>query len=73
MIKSFNLDKALAGDIFGISEDTEVFLLQKEILQLEIFLKPGKLNHSFNHICFSTTRREEITEKQPGIHISAYV
>ncbi len=62
-IKSFVLDKVLARDIFGIEEETKVFLLQKDKLLLEIFLTPELCDPGFKHICISTTNREEIVKK----------
>ena len=62
-VKSFVLDKVLAGDIFGIEEETKVFLLQKDNLLLELFLTGGQCVHGFNHICISLTNREEIVKR----------
>ena len=62
-INSFILDKVLARDIFGIEEETKVFLLQKDKMLLEIFLTPELYDPGFKHICISTTNREEIVKK----------
>ncbi len=62
-IRSFLLDKILARDIFGIEEEIKVFHLQKNKLLLEIFLTPEQYNHGFNHICISTSHRDEIVQK----------
>ncbi|MEA3437845.1 MAG: VOC family protein [Thermodesulfobacteriota bacterium] len=62
-IKSFVLDKVLAGDIFGIEKETKVFLLQKDELLLEIFLNTEQHHQGFNHICISTSHREKIFKK----------
>lgn len=62
-IKSFVLERVLARDIFGIEEETKVFLLQKDKLFLEIFLTPELCVTGFNHMCISITNREEIVEK----------
>ena len=62
-VKNFVLDKVLAGDIFGIEEETKVFLLQKDKLLLEIFLTPELCDPGFRHICISTANREEIVKK----------
>ena len=62
-VNSFVLDKVLANDIFGIEEETKVFLLQKDKLLLEIFLTPELCNPGFKHICISTTNREEIVKR----------
>ncbi len=62
-IRSFILDKDLARNIFGIEEETKIFLLQKDKLLLEIFLTPEQHHHGFNHICISTSHREEIVKR----------
>jgi len=62
-MKSFVLDKVLARDIFGIEKETKVFLLQKDELILEIFLNTEQHHQGFNHICISTSHREEIVKK----------
>lgn len=62
-VSSFVLDKVLASDIFGIEEETKVFLLQKDNMFLEIFLMSEQYDHGFNHICITTTNREEIVQK----------
>lgn len=61
--RSFVLDKVLARNIFGIEEETKVFLLQKDELLLEIFLNTEQHHQGFNHICISTSNREEIVKK----------
>ncbi|MEA3460467.1 MAG: VOC family protein [Bacteroidota bacterium] len=63
MIRSFQMDKSLAFDIFRLTESPEVFLLQKDELQLEIFLSPQKHPHGFDHICISTAQRDALVEK----------
>ena len=63
VIKSFHLDQALANAIFGIAKNTEVVLLEKDHLQLEIFIQPEIMDHGFDHICISTTQREALVEK----------
>ena len=62
-IKNFILDKDLARDIFGIEEETKIFLMQKDKLLLEIFLNTKQLNHSFYHICISTSHREDMVKR----------
>ena len=63
LVRSFSLNKVLAKDIFGMEEETEVFLVQKDNLQLELFLAPEKTDHACEHLCFATTHREELFEK----------
>lgn len=66
VVRSFQLDRALAFDIFGIDEKPEVFLMQKGSLQLEIFLSPVKHDRGFDHVCISTTQREELVKRAVG-------
>ena len=63
VIRNFQMDKDLAFDIFRLTESPEVFLLQKDGLQLEIFLSSQKHPHGFDHICISTTQREALVKK----------
>lgn len=63
LIRSFPLDKILAFDIFGMAESPEVFLLEKDQVQFEIFLSPKRHPHGFDHICISTVGRDEIMKK----------
>ena len=62
-IRSFVLSKDLAGQIFGINEDTSVFQLQNENIFLELFLVPEKHDRSFEHICISANDREILVSK----------
>jgi len=63
LVHSFTMEKSLAFDIFRLSESPEVFLMQKDGLQLEVFLSPNKHPHGFDHICISSSSREEIIKK----------
>lgn len=63
VIRNFQMDKDLAFDIFRLTESPEVFLLQKDGLQLEIFLSSQKHPHGFDHICISTKQREALVKK----------
>jgi hypothetical protein len=62
-IRSFRLEKLLGKDIFGIEEATTVVQLQKDELLLEIFVTPQQIDHGHDHICISTTHREEIVKR----------
>ena len=63
LLRSFTLSKALAKDIFGMEVDTEVFLVQNDSLQLELFLSQEKSAPGFEHLCISVAEREEMLEK----------
>ena len=61
-VKEFVLNKSLADAIFGINRDTEVILLQKELLFLEIFIVDTIPIGHFNHICLAVDDRKAIFE-----------
>ena len=61
-VKKFVLNKVLANKIFGINNETLVFLLQKEDIFLEVFVTPEQKKQSFEHICFAVNNREELVE-----------
>ena len=62
-VRTFILNKELADRIFGITQESLVFLMQKNNLILEIFMSSGKKNQNFNHICISVKDREILVEK----------
>jgi len=61
-VKNFVLNKVLTNKIFGINNETSIFLLQKDDISLEIFILPGQSKHSFEHICFAVRDRETLVE-----------
>jgi len=63
MIRKFQLNLTMASDIFGIAEGPEVYLMQKDQLQLELFIARQKQEQSFAHVCISLPRREETVKK----------
>ena len=62
LVRSFTLDRKLASDIFWLKESPEVFLMQKDQLQFEIFLSPAQNTRGFSHVCISSTHRDEMIE-----------
>jgi len=62
-IKNFVLTRALAATIFGIDEEINVFLMQKDKLIFEVFITKEYRKHAFDHICFSIKNREEFINK----------
>ena len=62
-IRNFRLDMPLVRDIFGFEGATTVVQVQKDDLLLEIFIRAEPYNHSFSHICISTTQREEMVKR----------
>ena len=62
-VKSFTLQKSLAYDIFGLDEEASVFLLQKNDLFFEVFMRQEANKQSFNHICLSVNDRETLFRK----------
>lgn len=62
-VKAFVLEKSLAYDIFGLDEEASVFLLEKDNLSLEIFVKQETNRQSLNHICLAVNDREILFRK----------
>lgn len=61
--RSFKLNSELAGRIFKIKRDTDVFLMRNQDVVLEIFLFPENKIKSFHHICISLKNRDEVVRK----------
>jgi len=59
-VKTFTIKESLANDIFGLDEETSVFLLQKDNLLLEVFIRQETNRQSFNHICLTVNDRETL-------------
>ena len=62
-IKNFVLRKDLAAKIFGINEEINVFLLQKDKVVFEIFITPEYRKQAFEHICISIKNRKGFINK----------
>lgn len=62
LVRSFTLDSTLAGDIFCLENSPQVFLMQKDHVQFEIFLSSAKYNPGFSHVCISCDQRDELID-----------
>ena len=62
-IKNFVLRKDLAANIFGINEEINVFLLQRNKVVFEIFITTEYRKQAFDHVCISIKNREEFINK----------
>ena len=62
-VKVFTLKKSLANDIFGLDKEALGFLLEKDNLSLEIFVKQETNRQSLNHICLAVNNREILYRK----------
>ncbi|MEA1986461.1 MAG: VOC family protein [Candidatus Marinimicrobia bacterium] len=63
ILRKFLLSAKLGKKIFNIEKETEIFLMGKDKLIIEIFINKNNTNKNFNHICFSTTDRELLISK----------
>lgn len=63
VIRKFQLNKTMASDIFGIAEGPEVYLMQKDNVQFELFIARKMPEQSYAHVCISLPRREETVKK----------
>lgn len=62
-IKNFVLGRDLADNIFGIDEEINVFLLQKDKVVFEIFITTVSKKQAFDHVCISINNRENFINK----------
>ncbi len=62
-VRSFILNKALTEQIFNISQEISVFLMQKDELIFEIFVTKKQYKQGYRHICISMKNREEFIKK----------
>lgn len=58
--KHFEIEAEMAEKIFSIPEKTEVFLLRKEDLFLEVFISNKERDKSFCHLCLNYPNREKL-------------
>ena len=59
----FTLFPDYSRRIFNIDDETEVFLLKKDGLLLEIFIKELPVNRNYSHICIEVENMDEILRK----------
>jgi NADH/NAD ratio-sensing transcriptional regulator Rex len=71
IIKKFTLSKDISNKIFNIEKETEVTVLGKGDLSMEIF-KSNKTSHNdFQHVCITVNNRENVIQKPGRIIIPA--
>ena len=63
ILKQFTINSELSNLIFQINEETEVFLMQKDNLILELFIHENTVPKQYNHICVDVQSRNDLIEK----------
>ncbi|NQT65146.1 MAG: VOC family protein [FCB group bacterium] len=63
ILKQFTINSELSNQIFQINEETEVFLMQKDNLILELFIHENTVPKQYNHICVDVHSRNDLIEK----------
>ncbi|MGM0375739.1 MAG: VOC family protein [Bacteroidota bacterium] len=61
-IKQFTMDASIAGKIFGFDESPEVYFMQRQEIQVELFLSHQRIKPAWNHICISLPDAENICQ-----------
>ena len=63
IIRKFEINRELTARLFGIEQQTEVFLMEREGILLEIFISKTAKKEHLNHVCISSRDRDELIEK----------
>jgi len=63
IIKQFKLDRELSNEIFKINRETDIFMMQKDDLVLELFIAQNSGSVSYDHLCISVHSRKKVIEK----------
>jgi len=62
-VRRFILPDDLSDQLFGISDATEVVLLNSGDIYLEVFLSERKIEPVYSHICISLQNRIDVMQK----------
>lgn len=60
LVKQFTISSSLTQTIFGFEEETEVMVVEKDGLKLELFTRSRPVKKSFQHICLEVVNREDL-------------
>ena len=63
IVKHFAIDKYLSDQVFQINQETDVFLMQKDNMILELFIHEDTFPERYDHICVSVRSRSNLIEK----------
>ena len=63
ILKQFTINSELSNQIFQINKETEVFLMQKDNLILELFIHENTVPKQYDHICINVHSRSNLIEK----------
>ena len=60
IVKQFTINNELSNQIFGINKETELCLIQKDDLILELFINKNSVPNRYDHICISVSSRSDL-------------
>ena len=63
IIKQFIINSKLSNQIFQINQETEVFLMQKDDLILELFIVGNFVPKQYDHICINVHSRSNLIKQ----------
>lgn len=73
LVKQFTLNSDLSKQIFQINKETNVFLMQKDNLILEIFINENSALKQYNHICVNVYSRSKLIKKAKEDHYTCTI
>ena len=75
LIKEFEISKSLINEIFSITVNVnkiKVMVFETENLIFEVFINPGIMNNSFNHVCISVDNLSGFLNQCKNMNLSIF-
>ncbi len=63
IVKQFTINEDLSNQVFHINKETEVYIMQKDDLILELFINENPDFKSYNHICINVHSRSNLIKQ----------
>lgn len=60
IVKQFTINKDLSNQVFQINKETEVYIMKKDDLILELFINKNSVPNRYDHICISVSSRSDL-------------
>ncbi len=63
IVKQFTINEELSNYIFEINQNTEVYLMKRDDLILELFINGNTIPNRYDHICISVHSRSNLIKQ----------
>ncbi len=63
IVKQFTINEDLSNQVFQINKETEVYVMKKDDLILELFINENPDFKSYNHICINVHSRSNLIKQ----------